>query len=329
MCTCVFHEKGGEVLVVVGTAKDFVLNPRSGSGFVHLYRLVPNEEGGFKLQLVHKTQVEEPPYALCPFQGRLLVGVGPVLRIYDLGKKKLLRKCENKNFPSMLTSIWTQGDRIICSDVQESFHFCKYKRADNTLYTFADDITPRFVTSGVQLDYDTMAGADKFGNLFIVRLPEKVNEDIEEDPTGNRMKWEQGLLNGAPYKLEPLIHFHIGETANSITKASLVPGVPEAIIYSTIMGTIGALVPFVSREDVDFFSHLEMHMRQENPPLCGRDHLSYRSYYFPVKNVIDGDLCEQFTSLDAAKQRSIAQELDRTPQEVMKKLEDIRNNRLM
>ena len=29
-------------------------------------------------------------------------------------------------------------------------------------------------------------------------------------------------------------------------------------------------------------------MRAENPPLCGRDHLSYRSYYFPVKHVIDG-----------------------------------------
>lgn len=26
-----------------------------------------------------------------------------------------------------------------------------------------------------------------------------------------------------------------------------------------------------------------MHMRSEFPPLCGRDHLSFRSYYFPVK----------------------------------------------
>lgn len=330
ICTCVFHEKGGEVMVIIGTAKDYHLNPRSNSGgFVHVYRVVPNEEGGFKLQLVHKTQVEEIPFALCPFQGRLLVGLSTMLRIYDLGKKKLLRKCENKNFPNMLTSIWTQGDRIICSDVQESFHFAKYKRTENTLYIFADDVAPRYVTSGVQLDYDTMAATDKFGNVFIARLPEKINEDVEDDPTGSRLKWEQGTLNGAPHKLETLINFHIGETCNSLAKASLVPGVPEALIYSSVMGAIGALVPFASREDVDFFSHLEMHMRQENPPLCGRDHLSYRSYYFPVKNVIDGDLCEQYTTLDSAKQRSIAQELDRTPQEVMKKLEDIRNNRLM
>ncbi|CAD5169210.1 unnamed protein product [Musa acuminata subsp. malaccensis] len=36
-----------------------------------------------------------------------------------------------------------------------------------------------------------------------------------------------------------------------------------------------------------------MHMRQEHPPLCGGDHMAFRSAYFPVKDVIDGDLCEQ------------------------------------
>jgi splicing factor 3B subunit 3 len=41
--------------------------------------------------------------------------------------------------------------------------------------------------------------------------------------------------------------------------------------------------------------------------------------------VIDGDLCEQYPSLPADMQRKIADELDRTPGEIMKKLEDIRN----
>lgn len=42
-------------------------------------------------------------------------------------------------------------------------------------------------------------------------------------------------------------------------------------------------VPLLLLQDHDFFQHLEMHMRSEFPPLCGRDHLSFRSYYFPVK----------------------------------------------
>ncbi len=32
--------------------------------------------------------------------------------------------------------------------------------------------------------------------------------------------------------------------------------------------------------------------------------------------MIDGDLCEQFNSLDVAKKRAIAEDLDRTPSEV-------------
>jgi splicing factor 3B subunit 3 len=50
-----------------------------------------------------------------------------------------------------------------------------------------------------------------------------------------------------------------------------------------------------------------------------------RSSYFPVKDVIDGDLCSQFPSQPAAKQKAIAEEIDRTPGEVLKKLEDLRN----
>ena len=48
------------------------------------------------LDLVHKTPVDEVPTAIASFQGRILVGIGRMLRLYDMGRKKLLRKCENK-----------------------------------------------------------------------------------------------------------------------------------------------------------------------------------------------------------------------------------------
>lgn len=47
--------------------------------------------------------------------------------------------------------------------------------------------------------------------------------------------------------------------------------------------TMHSNIPLLLLQDHDFFQHLEMHMRSEFPPLCGRDHLSFRSYYFPVK----------------------------------------------
>jgi len=80
--------------VVVGTVKDLQLRPRSLTcGYLLLYKL---SHTGDQLELVHRTEVDDLPAAIAPFQGRLLVGVGRYLRIYDYGKKKLLRKCENK-----------------------------------------------------------------------------------------------------------------------------------------------------------------------------------------------------------------------------------------
>lgn len=68
-----------------------------------------------------------------------------------------------------------------------------------------------------------------------------------------------------------------------LQKATLIPGGSESLVYTTLSGTVGVLVPFTSHEDQDFFQHLEMHMRSEHSPLCGRDHLSFRSYYYPLK----------------------------------------------
>ena len=39
-------------------------------------------------------------------------------------------------------------------------------------------------------------------------------------------------------------------------------------------------------------------MPADNPLFGSRDHLSYRSYHYPVKHVIDGDLCKQYNTLD-------------------------------
>ena len=75
-----------------------------------------------------------------------------------------------------------------------------------------------------------------------------------------------------------------------------------------------------------FYQHLEMFLRQESTNLCQRDHLSYRSYFQPVKCVVDGDLCERYSNLPPAKQQELAQDIGRTPVEITKKLETTRTN---
>lgn len=241
---------------------------------------------------------------------------------------------------TLVTSLSTQGSRIIIGDIQESIHYAVYKAIENRLIVFADDTSPRWTTSMVMVDYETVAAGDKFGNVFVNRLPKNVGDDADDDPTGAGLLQEKEYLMGAPHKTELLAHYHVGDVVTSMAKVSLVAGGRDVLVYTGLMGTVGVLVPFVSGEDVDFFTTLEMHMRTEAPsligPCCpssdtcadivaGRDHLAYRGAYAPVKGVVDGDLCNQFALLEMGKQGSIAQELDRTTAEVLKKGETIRS----
>jgi splicing factor 3B subunit 3 len=321
LTTCEFSDK--QTYLIVGVARDLVLYPQKNSGgYLNVYKF--NEEGT-KIELLHQTELEDVPTALCEFQGRLLVGMGKYLRVYDLGKKKLLKKSENKSFPNKIISISHSGKRIYVGDIAESFHFVKFKEDEQFLSIFADNTVPRWLTASTTIDYSTVAGADKFGNIFISRLPQDISDTVEDDPTSNRFMWERGFLGGAPQKAKEIVSFHVGETVTSLCKANFVPGTPGVLLYFTVFGTIGCLVPFSNKEDVDFFSLLETHIRQEGTSLVGRDHLSFVSYYYPVQNCIDGDLLDTFEKMTPEKQKSIADELDRTPSDIKKKLQDIRN----
>lgn len=117
LCVTNFTGYETEMFLVVGTVKDMNLNPRSFTAcYVNVFRITNG-----KLVLLHKTPVEEVPLSICPFYGRILIGLGKYLRLYELGKKKILKKCENKTtFPNLISNIRVDGDRIFATDISES-----------------------------------------------------------------------------------------------------------------------------------------------------------------------------------------------------------------
>ncbi|KAE8233729.1 hypothetical protein CF326_g1227 [Tilletia indica] len=333
-----------EPYVIVGSGRDVSLGGGGrtcSKAFLSTYQML---DGGARLELVHRTEVEDVPLAIIGFGSRLLCGVGRTLRVYDMGKKKLLRKCETRAIPTTIVSLSTQGTRILIGDMQESVFFATYKPLENRLIVFADDVMPRWITTHVMLDYETYLGGDKFGNVFVGRLAEAdLSAKVDEDPTGLTVMHEKPYLHGAAHRTKIEAQFHLGEVVTSLALTSLVSGGREVVVYTTLAGSVGVLVPFVSKEDVEMLSTLEMHLRQQTssttseagsaatatmtgPSVLGRDHLTFRSVYGPVKNVVDGDLCETFgTLLAPSRQLGIAQELEeRTPAEINKKLDQLR-----
>lgn len=153
VCTCTFQDYENEEMIAVGTVEGLMLSPSSssssgamqisstGSRFKHCYINIYRNIGGGEFQLLHKTEVEDIPYAMMNFHHKLLVGIGKCLRVYAFGKKKLLKKLENKSLPNTIVKLQVSGDRIFVGDVSQSVSIVKYRETSLTI--FADDALPR------------------------------------------------------------------------------------------------------------------------------------------------------------------------------------------
>lgn len=305
-----FESRGEEVFLVVGTAKDLTFQPYKFSGASLLvYKISPN---GRELEFFHETDVIEPPTALIPFKGKMVAGIGRNLCLYDCGRNAMLRKAQASDcVPTRISDIKTQGSRLVVSDSVQSVTYVVHKDQvhPNRLIPFADDTIARHTTCAEMLDYDTTVGGDKFGNLWLVRCPQKISDSSDESPDGSDLLVDKSYLGGAPNRLDSVAHYFANDIPISIQKTVLLSGGERVIFWAGLQGTLGALIPFTSRRQHKMFQQLELQLRSDDKPLSGRDHLAFRSYFNPVKSVIDGDLIERFLILSRDKRESIAGQL--------------------
>ncbi|KAJ3440029.1 splicing factor 3b subunit [Anaeramoeba flamelloides] len=331
-------KKDSELFLIVGSAVSVTLLPRKCKfGYITVYKIMSNKP----LQLITKIKVENIPYCLCANGNSLIAGIGPILRIYEFDNEKLLRKSEysKKNNLSFIVSLSIKKKKnlIFVGDISKSIFIFKYSNQTQQLTLFAKENIPRFVNTHYQDDHVLFVG-DKFGNLFVNKINSYKKEEINEkvlslsSPTKTENELERNqnknknidiLQQNKLLDFENIAHFHIGEIICSIEKVLL--GASSFIFYSTILGTFGALLPFVSNEDISFFSNLQMLLRKKIPTISGNDHLAWRSYYFPSKGVIDGDFCELFCSLHLETQTKIASKLKISVSEILRRIEDLRN----
>jgi splicing factor 3B subunit 3 len=302
-----FESRGDEAFLAVGTAKDLSFQPyKFSSASIQVYKITPDGRG---LEFFHETEVSEPPLALLAFKGKMIAGVGRHLCLYDCGTKSVLRKAQASNcVATRITDLKTQGSRLVVSDQAQSVTYVVHKDQvhPNRLVPFVDDTIARHTSASEMLDYDTTIGGDKFGNIWLVRCPQKVSESSDESPDGSEMLVDKGYLGGTANRLDLIAHYFANDIPVSIQKTVLLSGGERIIFWAGLQGTLGALIPFNSRRQHKMFQQLELQLRSDDKPMSGRDHLAYRSYFAPVKSVIDGDLIERFLVLSRDKRESIA-----------------------
>lgn len=311
VATVTFDSRPDEMFLAIGIAKDLSFDPLSYKyGRIHLYKILEN---GRKLEFYHKTKLAAPPLAMLAFKGKLAVGIGADLCLFDCGLRSLLRKAQANGCTSTrIVGLKTQGSRLIVADQRESVTYVVHKDNvhPNRLIPFADDSVSRWTTCMDMLDYETVAGGDKFGNLWMVRCPAKVSEHADEANDGHPLLQDKGYLGGTPNRVDLMMHYFTNDIPVAVQKTNLIAGGEKVLFWAGLQGTLGVMIPFDSRKDFKMFQQLELLMRTHDTPLSGRDHLTFRSYYTPVKSAIDGDLIERFLVVSRDTRESVAAQLD-------------------
>lgn len=67
--------------------------------------------------------------------------------------------------------------------------------------------------------------------------------NLEQSPESTHSDW-----SGFDLQAEVIMNYHVGETVLSLQKTTLIPGGSESLVYTTLSGGIGILVPFTSHE---------------------------------------------------------------------------------
>ena len=345
------------------TSNSYYLVISSKEGKLFTYEIIiskskeENEEM-FNLRFIHSTVIDDQANAILSFSDKVLVPVFGNLVLFGMGKKQLLIKSVSKTPPSItkITALASWKDkRIAVGDIRESVTIFAFNQSENVFAPIADDITKRHVISVEFLDECTVIGGDKFGNIWTLRISSENNRTVVKNPEKIWNRPNQLLRNKVPnimecpFKLKLTNHTFVNDIPMQfkIVESSQISDRP-VVLYVGLQGTIGLLIPLLSKAQISDLSSIEstmnqidelfylaqeennnnnLEMNQEDREfssemskasklhkanaeilpegaysIVNRDYKSYRSYYAPTKNIIDGDICETFLRLTNTEQ---------------------------
>lgn len=306
--TAISHvEFDGKMYVAVGGSRDedegsrdrSRVSPGSrASGYISIFTS--------SLTHVHTTHVEHPPLALTPYNGLLIAGIGAQIRLYALGLKQLLRKAQieiSKRVTCL--DVFPGSNRIAAGDIRQSVTVLVVQEqgeSGHVIYPLVCDKIARQVTCLRFVDHLTLAAGDRFGGFTMLRIPAEAAKLADEDFSAVHLRQLEPTLNGsAHYRFDHVVSFHLEDVPVSISQHS------GLLIVCSLLGTVTALAAIPTDKEARHLKTIEKFVAESDPGLMARDHLRFRGYYVPVKDVVDGDLLDEFLTMEKAARVRVAE----------------------
>lgn len=317
------------------------------------------KDNSFQADIVHKTPIVENVNCLISFRDKVACILDNMIVLFSLGKKQLLKKSLSGTPPHITKAValdqW-EGNLLAIGDYQESVTIFEYDNSQKNFKCLADDKIKRHVTALKFLDSSTVIGGDKFGNCWVLRI----NFETQLNLVPN--------IHTGKYKFDTLCHIYMNDIPMqfSIVK-DMNTSDRTNILWIGLQGTIGCFVPLITRKEQQIYQYLQdtfadldlLYFQDHNKAAeidfeemegaldehkltknkinstegmmsrVGRDFQNYRSYYSPMKNIIDGEALEQYTTYLPSEQKWISKHVllnSKTIEDVNKYINEMRTN---
>ncbi|CAK9437852.1 uncharacterized protein LODBEIA_P22300 [Lodderomyces beijingensis] len=337
--------------------------PSTSKNLLYTFKLDSKKKSN-SLQYTHKTELNYQPQVVEFFNDKVLIAAKNTILLYEMGQRQLLCKSFTRiDFLLNITRVLIcagNRQRIVIADSQSSasITMARFDVESNQFVPIADEVIRRNCTSLAQLDYDTIIGGDKFGQIFISRLDRANSLHVDHEwslfkrdamsTSNSSLAATSGstAMSSCVFKLRNVCEYYLPDiiTSFQITESN---GINDdgSVLYTGVKGTLGLFIPLVTKSEIAMLFDLELEMgklcnhdlQQEQDasdesrevarwlsPL-GKDHIKSKSYYNAAKGVIDGDFCELYLQLSPRLKLGIAQRMKRSVNEIEKKLNDLRN----
>jgi len=202
-------------------------------------------------------------------------------------------------------------------DLMKSISVLQCNASTSGIVELARDCSANWMSAVAFLDDDTYLGAENSLNLFVARKNAEAATDDERS------------------RLEVIGEFHLGEFVNRFRPGSLAMQVAAesgaaplpTLLFATVNGVLG-VVASLPPDDFALLLKLQTNLTRIVQGIGGLSHAEWRSFKterktVDARNVLDGDLLEQFLLLSRPQMEQAIKGLDVSVEDVCKRIEDL------
>ncbi|KAL7752562.1 hypothetical protein RI367_002096 [Sorochytrium milnesiophthora] len=229
----------------------------------------------------------------------ILIGVGQTVARYTLSKRS--KEVDHVKLQNVVTCIQSVGDVIAVGTAHSSIVLLRHADQTRKLEQIAADCFSRSINDIVVWN-GCFVTSDRLGNLCGMAYDPAAEEFAMSPLFQYRIGRQVHRLCKGRLRLQPS-KLALGDSATDTTDTCQIGDDAPAIIAQSLLGSVDVVIPVPSQHS-ELLTQLQRVLLM-SPLVRPAAYDAFRSTFYPMLHVVDGDVCQLFQSLSPSEKKQV------------------------